>query len=113
MCLINQEIKLEEIICKTEVEGLGYRSGDFKPFGVEVDLVNTIGRESVFKGCVEALPSKYDFMIIDCPPSLSLLTVNALSAAQELLIPLQMQYYPLEGMKQLFKTVDIVYKKIK
>ncbi|MDD5774165.1 MAG: ParA family protein [bacterium] len=110
--LINQEIKLEEIICKTEVAGLDIAPATLSLSGVEIDLVNTIGREGVFKGCVNTLPPKYDFMIIDCPPSLSLLTVNALTAAQELLIPLQMQYYPMEGMKQLFKTVDIVTKRL-
>lgn len=80
--------------------------------GAEVELVNTISREQTVKGILSGLKSKYDYILIDCPPSLGLLTVNALSAADYVIIPVQSEYYALEGLNQLMNTINLVKTKI-
>jgi chromosome partitioning protein len=76
--------------------------------GAEVELVELAGRESRLKSALEAVVDEYDFILIDCPPSLSLLTVNALTAAQRVLIPMQCEYYALEGLSDLVGTIKRV-----
>jgi chromosome partitioning protein len=76
--------------------------------GAEVELVELSGRETRLKGALERVASEYDFILIDCPPSLSLLTVNALVAAQRVLIPMQCEYYALEGLSDLVGTIKRV-----
>jgi chromosome partitioning protein len=76
--------------------------------GAEVELVNAFSRESRLRRALDSVRSNYDAMLIDCPPSLGLLTVNALAAADELLIPIQCEYYALEGLGQLLRNVDLV-----
>ncbi|MBE3590955.1 MAG: ParA family protein [Firmicutes bacterium] len=76
--------------------------------GAEVELVLAISRETKLKRALAPVAPRYDFVLIDCPPSLGLLTVNALTAAQAVLIPIQCEYYALEGVTQLLKTIEIV-----
>jgi chromosome partitioning protein len=76
--------------------------------GAEIELVSMVARESRLRRAVEALPEPYDFVFVDCPPSLGLLTVNALVAAQEVLIPIQCEFYALEGLSQLLRNIDLV-----
>ena len=76
--------------------------------GAEIELVNTMARESVLKEALETVKDEFDFIIIDCPPSLGLLTINALIAADSLIIPIQCEYYALEGLSQLIHTIDLV-----
>ena len=78
--------------------------------GVEVELVNEIGREFFLKALIDSVASDYEFIIIDCPPSLGLLTLNALCAASELLVPLQCEYFALEGIAKLMNTYTKVRK---
>ena len=78
----------------------------------EMRLVSVINREQTLNGCLEPLRDEYDFIVIDCPPSLGMLTVNALSAADEVLIPVQAQYLPAKGMTKLLQTVNKVQRKI-
>lgn len=78
----------------------------------EMRLVSVINREQTLSNCIEPLRSKYDYIFIDCPPSLGMLTVNALSAADEVLIPVQTQYLPAKGMTKLLQTVNKVQRKI-
>ena len=80
--------------------------------GADLDLANILGRESVLQSKLAPLKGEYDFIVIDCSPSLSLLTVNALAAADEVLIPIQTHYYALEGMKLLFQTVNVVKSRL-
>ena len=75
-----------------------------------VDFVNNIGREALLKEHTDKCKGKFDFIFIDCPPSLNLLTVNALTASNGIIIPIQTHYYSLEGMKELFKTIDQIKK---
>jgi chromosome partitioning protein len=76
--------------------------------GAEVELVSAISRESRLKNAIEESEMPFDYILIDCPPSLGLLTINALVAAKEVLIPMQCEYYALEGLSQLLKNVDLV-----
>jgi len=76
--------------------------------GAEVELVGAIAREMKLKSIVAPLREEYDYIIIDCPPSLSLLTINALAAADSILIPLQCEYYAMEGMSQLLVTINLI-----
>ena len=78
----------------------------------EMRLVSVINREQTLSNCIEPLRSKYDYIFIDCPPSLGMLTVNALAAADEVLIPVQTQYLPAKGMTKLLQTVNKVQRKI-
>jgi chromosome partitioning protein len=76
--------------------------------GAEIELVSVVARESRLSRAIGAYPDEYDYLMIDCPPSLGLLTVNALVAAQEVLIPIQCEYYALEGLNQLLSNIDMV-----
>lgn len=76
--------------------------------GAEVEMVSMMSRERVLKNALTPIASHYDYIIIDCPPSLGLLTVNALTAAHSVLIPIQCEYYALEGLGQLMRTIDLV-----
>ena len=76
--------------------------------GAEIELVPTISREVRLKRALESVKQNYDYMIIDCPPSLGLLTINALTASDSVVIPVQCEYYALEGLSQLLNTVRLV-----
>lgn len=76
--------------------------------GAEIELVNRIGRESVMRGALAPVRDEYEFVLIDCPPSLGLLTLNMLTAADAVLIPIQCEYYALEGLSQLLNTIKLV-----
>ncbi len=80
--------------------------------GAEVELVSAIAREHILKGRLEQVRADYDYIFIDCPPSLGLLTLNALTAADKLLVPIQCEFYALEGLSDLMQTVSIVKKRL-
>lgn len=107
--LIN-ELPVEKIVYNTRQKNLHIIPATIKLAGAEIELVSTISREHRLKRLLEPIRKKYDFIIVDCPPSLSLLTVNALTAADGVLIPIQCEYYALEGLGQLVKTIDLVKK---
>lgn len=98
-------VRLEEIIYPTELPFLRVIPSDLDLFGAEVELVNVPQREMRLKGLVEPLRQAYDYILVDCPPSLGLLTINALTAADSVLIPVQCEYYALEGLAHLFETL--------
>jgi chromosome partitioning protein len=79
---------------------------------VEIELAGMVGREIILKDAVEKIANNYDYILIDSPPSLGLLTVNALTVAKEIIIPVQTEFFALEGMGKLFHTVDIVKKRL-
>ncbi|MDI6739977.1 MAG: AAA family ATPase [Candidatus Edwardsbacteria bacterium] len=99
---------LASIILKTQLEKLSLAPSQIDLAGAEVELVNREGRELFLKSPLESVENKYDFILIDCPPSLGLLTVNALSAAHSVFIPIQAEYYALEGLGQLMNTIELV-----
>jgi chromosome partitioning protein len=81
-------------------------SGDLS--GAEVELVGMLAREKRLASAIRGMETAYDYVLIDCPPSLGLLTINALTAANAMLVPLQCEYYPLEGLARLFRTMDLI-----
>ncbi len=107
--LINEE-NIENVIADTVVDNLKLCPSNIQLAGAEVELVSVISRETRMKVALEGIRDKFDFIIIDCPPSLGLLTVNALTAADTVLVPIQCEYYALEGLSQLMNTVKLVQR---
>lgn len=104
---------LDQVAAKTEVEGLEVAPATINLVGAEVELVSTLAREFKLKRALEKLaPGAYDRVLIDCPPSLDLLTLNALTAADEVLIPIQCEYYALEGLTQLMRSIRMVREEL-
>lgn len=99
---------LEDIIKATSVDWLEIAPSNINLIGAEVELVNEEGREYKLKNCLAKFNSVYKFIFLDCPPSLGLLTLNALAAADTVLIPLQSEYYAMEGLSQLLDTIKRV-----
>ena len=93
-------------------EGVDLMPSSIELSGMEVSLVNTISRETVLKGYLEAVKRDYDFILLDCSPSLGMLTINAMAAADTLLIPVQASYLPAKGLEQLLQTVNKVRRQI-
>ncbi len=107
----NVIIEGEEVknnILPTELEGLFLLPSNIDLAGAEVDLVYKKNRDRVLKAALEKVKGEFDFILIDCPPSLGLLTINALSAADSAIIPIQSEYYALEGLSQLMNTISLV-----
>jgi chromosome partitioning protein len=102
----------EDIIVKTTVPYLHLLPSHIRLVGAEVELVNTPGRETILKNALFSIKDKYSYIFIDCPPSLGLLTINALTAADTVLIPIQCEYYALEGLSQLLNTIHLVQKNL-
>jgi chromosome partitioning protein len=100
-----QEAPLEEIIVPTEVENLNLAPATINLAGADVELVAALSRETRLRAALEPLASSYDFVLIDSPPSLGLLTINALTAAQDCIIPVQAEFYALEGLAQLTNVI--------
>lgn len=102
--------KIEECILNTYMPFLDILPSTINLVGAEVELVSVEGREFLLKKAVETIDDKYDFIFIDCPPSLGLLTLNALVSADSVLIPVQCEYFALEGLGQLLNTINLVKK---
>lgn len=99
---------LEKAAKETEVRNLSLVPADIDLVGAEVELVGVSGRESRLKDALGPVREKFDYILLDCPPSLGLLTINALTAADSALVPLQCEYYALEGLAHLLKTIRLV-----
>lgn len=112
-CIYNvlvDDAEVKDVILETICEGLHILPSTIQLAGAEIELVPTISREVRLKRALASVSSRYDFIIIDCPPSLGLLTINSLTAAEAVLIPVQCEYYALEGLSQLLNTVRLVQK---
>ena len=105
--LINQ-IKIKKCIQKTDIEYLDIIPSSQKLAGAEIELVSMLTRESILKEAIEAVNGQYKYIIIDSPPSLGLLTVNVFTASHSIIIPIQCEYYALEGLSQLLNTVRLI-----
>lgn len=103
-----KESPLEDAIEPTSVRNLFVVPATIDLAGAEIELVSMFSRETRLKVAIDELEDDFDIVLIDCPPSLGLLTVNALTAAQEVMIPIQCEYYALEGLSQLLRNVDLV-----
>ncbi|NMB41180.1 MAG: ParA family protein [Firmicutes bacterium] len=107
--LIN-EIPMEKVIYKSKQETLFVVPATIQLAGAEIELVTTISREIRLRSLIKPIKNQYKFIIIDCPPSLGLLTLNALTAADYIIVPIQCEYYALEGLGQLVNTINLVNK---
>lgn len=107
--LIN-DVSIEETIVDSCLENLKLCPSNIQLAGAEVELVSVISRENRVKSAISGIKDEFDFIIIDCPPSLGLLTLNSLTAADTILVPIQCEYYALEGLSQLMNTVKLVQK---
>ena len=103
---------LKESIRPTSIKKLFVLPSSIELAGAEIELANMIAREFVLKTAIDEVRDEFDFIIIDCPPSLGLLTLNALSASNSVLIPIQCEFYALEGLGQLTNTVNLIKKKL-
>lgn len=112
-CVYNvlvEDMPAEEVIIPTNVNNLDIIPATIQLAGAEIELVPIISREIRLKRALEGLKEKYDYIIIDCPPSLGLLTINALTSSDTVMIPVQCEYYALEGLSQLLNTIRLVQK---
>lgn len=108
--LTDSSLDIKSIIVNTSTEGLDVIPGSVQLAGAEVELVQFDHRESRLKTALAPIKDEYDYIFIDCPPSLGLLTINSLTAVDSVLIPIQCEYYALEGVSQLMSTIEIVKK---
>jgi chromosome partitioning protein len=110
--VIMHEVPLDQCIEPTAVKNLFVAPASLDLAGAEIELVPAFSREGRLKRAIEAVLDDYDYVLIDCPPSLGLLTVNGLNAAREVLVPIQCEYYALEGLGQLLRNVDLVKRNL-
>ena len=106
------EESAENAVRKTEFDNLSVLPSDMALAGAEIELVAIPERETLLRKALETVRSQFDYIFIDCPPSLSLLTLNAMTAADSVLIPIQCEYYALEGVGQLMNTLQLVKKRL-
>ena len=109
--LINQ-VPIQEVIVETGRKNLWICPSNINLAGAEVELVDMVSRETKLKEALVTAKDEYEFILIDCPPSLGLITVNALTAATGILVPIQSEYYALEGLTQLMETVSLVRRQL-
>ncbi len=112
-CIYNvlvEDMPAEEVCIPTNVNNLDIIPATIQLAGAEIELVPTISREIRLKKSLDSLKEEYDYILIDCPPSLGLLTLNALTSSDSVLIPVQCEYYALEGLSQLLNTIRLVQK---
>ena len=111
-CLLNDDVKTEQIIVDVEAKNVWLIPATIDLAGAEAELVQVIARESRLKEALEEINNEFDFVLVDCPPSLGLLTINALTAAQELIIPIQCEFYALEGLSKIIDSTNMVKKRL-
>jgi chromosome partitioning protein len=110
--LLSQAAPAESAVLETAVPGVWAIPSNIELAGAEIELVGQISRETRLGQAIASVVSTYDFVLLDCPPSLGLLTVNAMAAADELIVPIQCEYYALEGLGQLLRNVRLVQQSL-
>ena len=110
--LILEEVDIKEAIIDTEFEGLSIIASNVNLAAAEIELIGINEKEYILKKAVDEIREQYDFIIIDCPPSLNMLTINAMTTADTVLVPIQCEYYALEGLSQLLHTVNLVKQRL-
>ncbi len=110
--LISDTTMKESIVKSDLVQNLFISPSTVELSGAEVELINKDGRENIIKNKLKAVENEYDYVFIDCPPSLGILTINALTCADSVLIPIQCEFYALEGVGQLINTIQLVKKSL-
>jgi chromosome partitioning protein len=110
-CIVD-ELDPRKIILNTEIKGLDLIPSHIDLVGAEIEMLNLPNREKVLRYVIEKIKNEYDFILIDCSPSLGLITVNALTAADSVIIPVQCEYFALEGLGKLLNTIKIIQTKL-
>ncbi|MBK5271611.1 MAG: ParA family protein [Bacteroidia bacterium] len=110
-CMVN-ETKAKDVILKTNIPNLDLIPSHIDLVGAEIEMINYPNRETVLKNILETVRDNYDFIIIDCSPSLGLITVNALTAADAVVVPVQCEFFALEGLGKLLNTIKIVQSRL-
>lgn len=110
--LVDDDIKTEDVIADIEIENVWLLPATIDLAGAETVLVNEMAREYRLKDAISSVKDEFDFIFIDCPPSLGLLTLNALAAADKIIIPIQCEFYALEGVSQIHDTMNLVKSRI-
>ena len=106
--LLIGEADIEQVVCKKVFENLDVLPTNIDLSGAEIELLDVENKQFILRDKVKQIRDNYDFVIIDCPPSLSMLTINAMTTADTVLVPIQCEYYALEGLSQLMKTIELV-----
>jgi len=102
----------DEALVKTDYEGLYVLPANIQLSGAEIELIDIKDREYLLKNILDPCKDRFDFIIIDCPPSLNMLTINAMTAADTVLVPIQCEYYALEGLSQLIHSINLIQQKL-
>lgn len=110
--LIIGESQIEQCICKEAIENLDVLPSHIDLSAAEIELIGVDNKEYIIKGSMDRIKDQYNFIIIDCPPALSMLTINALTTADTVLVPIQCEYYALEGLSQLIHTIELVQERL-
>ena len=110
--MIIGECEMEECLLKDVIDNLDLLPSNVNLSGAEIDLIGVEEREYILKKKIDEIKDNYDFIIIDCPPSLNMLTVNAMTTADSVLVPIQCEYYALEGLSQLIHTINLVKERL-
>ena len=110
--LMKTQTPISEVIVSTKIERLNLAPSNVLLSGAEIELASVTGREFVLTEKLRQLSDKYDLCVIDCPPSLGLLTLNALVSSTDVIVPVQVHYYAMEGLKQLFETTRIIKERL-
>lgn len=106
------QVETSRVIADTGIEFLKVLPSTTDLIGAEIELINEEGRERRLKSALQQIRGEFDYILIDCPPSLGLLTINALTAADSVLVPLQCEYYAMEGLSQLTRTINLIQKQL-
>ena len=110
--LILGQVGIEKVICKDALENLDVLPTNINLSAAEIELIGVEEKEFIIRKEVDKVQKNYDFIVIDCPPSLSMLTINAMTTADSVLVPIQCEYYALEGLSQLIHTIDLVKERL-
>lgn len=110
--LIIGNAKIEDCICENVIENLDVLPSNINLSAAEIELIGVDNKEFIIRDEVERVRDNYDYVIIDCPPALSMLTINAMTTADSVLVPIQCEYYALEGLSQLIHTIELVQERL-
>ncbi len=110
--LLIDECTINQCLIKTDIENLSLLPSHVNLAGIEIELLDVKDKQYVLKNSLDYIKDDYEYILIDCPPSLNMLTINAMATADTILVPIQCEYYALEGLSQLLNTIDIVKQRL-